>query len=571
MPKLKALERVATQGTHSMPPCTVACPVNTNARDYVLLTGEGRFDEAFLAARGPNPFPSVCGRACSAPCEDVCTRGEFDRPVRIRQLKRFLSDRFVAREVALQPAAPTGLRVAVVGAGPAGLTAAQDLALLGHAVTVFEAAAEAGGTALLGVPRFRLSKEAIERDVDTIVRLGVEIRANMRVGRDVGLDELAATFDAVLIAAGAMKPNTITIPHIEAEGVVQALPFLEEANLGGRPACGDHVAVIGGGYTAMDAARTAVRLGASAVTVLYRRTRRETEVHDEELEETLHEGVKIQYLVSPLEVVVDGEGKVTGLECIRNELGEPDASGRARPVPIARSEFVFSCDMIILALGQSPDPESITPELGEALRDVDRRTYMTPMPRVFGCGDFVTGPSTIIEAVAEGRAAAASIHQDLHERFAPDADWPEPPANWPFVPGRLKTNGHNGSHAFPSFDLDMLRTPDPLGLETEVEAAFNERAAMAEGLRCLYCGLLPEIRLDGCTACHACVVVCPADAIHRVSVDARGEPGPLTGERDVLGYVIDAEACISCGRCFGACPTGTIVPVEVPWGARGEH
>ncbi|GAB4336185.1 MAG: hypothetical protein Kow0010_23940 [Dehalococcoidia bacterium] len=567
MPKLKAVERLASRAATTVPPCTAACPVNTNAREYVLLTGEGRFDEAYLAARGPNAFASVCGHACSAPCEDVCTRAEFDRPVRIRQLKRFLTDRFVARDVASQRPQPTGLSVAVVGAGPAGLAAAQDLALLGHRVTVFEAAAEPGGTALLGVPRFRLSKKAIRRDVDAVVALGVEIRTNTRVGRDVTLEALRDEFDAVLIAAGAMRPNDLSVPGVELDGVVQALDFLEVANLGGTPACGDRVAVIGGGYTAMDAARTAIRLGASQVTVLYRRTRRETEVHDEELEETLREGVRIQYLVSPLGIVDDGTGHVAAIECIRNQLGDPDASGRPRPVPVPGTEFAFPCDMVILALGQWPDTQSIDPAFGDALREVDPETRMTRAPGIFGCGDFITGPTTIIEAVAEGRAAAASIHRYLHDQFAPGGDWPSAPHDWPFIATRLATNGQNGSHAASLLGIDEPPRL-PLGLETEVEIGFSERAAMAEGLRCLYCGLMPEVNLGACTACHACVVVCPADAIARVAVDEHGNPRPLTGERDVLGYVVDQDACIRCGRCFGACPTDAIHAIDIPWASR---
>lgn len=567
MPKLKAVERLAARGSNTVPPCMAACPVNTSARDYVLLTGEGSFDEAYLAARGPNPFASVCGRACSAPCEDVCTRAEFDRPVRIRQLKRFLTDRFVTRDVALARRQATGLKVAVVGAGPAGLSAAHDLALLGHGVTVFEAAPEPGGTALLGVPRFRLSRKAIRRDVEAIVALGVEIRTNTRVGRDVTLDALRAEYDAILIAAGAMRPNDLSIPGVDLDGVVQALDFLETANLGGRPPCGDHVAVIGGGYTAMDAARTAVRLGATQVTVLYRRTRRETEVHDEELNETLHEGVRIQYLVSPLRVVDDGNGHVGGIECIRNQLGPPDESGRGRPMPVPGTEFTFPCDMVILALGQWPDTESIAPDLGDSLREVDPTSYMSRTAGIFGCGDFVTGPTTIIEAVAGGRAAAAAIHQYLRDHFAPGVDWPDPPAKWRFVAARLATNGQNGSHDLPFVDMEPPR-PAPLDLETEVEHGFTERAAMAEGLRCLYCGLLPEIHLEACTACHACVVVCPADAIARVAIDEAGNPRPLSGERDVLGYVVDQDACIRCGRCFGACPTDAIHAIDIPWAPR---
>lgn len=552
MPKLKALQQLEAWRERYPAPCQAACPVHTNGRAYVTRTADRRFEEAFQAVRGPNPLAAICGRACSAPCEDVCTRGEFDRPVKIRQIKRFLTDRYEASTAAATRAPETGLKVAVVGAGPAGLAAAHDLAFLGHSVTVYEAAPAAGGMALLGVPRFRLSSAAIDRDVHSIEGLGVEIRTGTRVGSDVSLEDLRREFAAVFVATGTMRLNALDAPGVELKGVVQALPFLEVANLGGRPECGQRVAVLGGGYTAMDAARTAVRLGAE-VSVLYRRTRSETEVHDEELNETLHEGASIEYLVSPLRFIDDGRGNVVGVECVRNRLGEPDASGRPRPLPIAGSEFVFQCDMVILALGQSPDPAGVDQQLAGQLREVDPETSMTSLAGIFSGGDFVSGASTIIEAVGAGRAAAASIHRYLRDRFAPGANWPEPAEAWPLVPvnGRgnaFSANGKSGSAA--------------LTLDHEVEATLTEEEAMAEGLRCLFCGLLPTVILDDCTACQACVLVCPVDAIHRVSITSAGGMANPTGERDVLGYQIWAEECIRCGRCFKACPTGAIVVPE---------
>ncbi|MBI2765513.1 MAG: FAD-dependent oxidoreductase [Chloroflexi bacterium] len=552
MAKLKAREQLAAWRERFPAPCQAACPVHTDVRSYVTLTAKGQFEEAYRAVCGPNAVANICGRACSAPCEDVCTRGEFDKPVRIRQLKRFLGDRYQAR---FTPARPTGLSVGIVGAGPAGLAAARDLAAVGHAVTIYEAAPEPGGTALLGVPRFRLSKDAVERDIDAVRALGVEIRCGVRIGSDITLEELRIRHHALLVAAGAMRANVPRdLPKIDLKGVVQALWFLQEANLGGRPWCGQKVAVIGGGYTAMDAARTAVRLGAASVTVLYRRTRAESEVHDEEMDETLREGVQVQYLVSPLRVIDDGEGKAAGVQFIRNRLGEPDSSGRKRPVPIEGSEFVFEADTVILALGQAPDPTGIDVRPGAAPGRADDANLVTEFPGVFVAGDFVTGPSTIIEAAAEGRRAAAAIHRYLRETDVLGEVWPDIDAL------RIDILPAATTAAEP-----QVGERAALRLDLEVEQTLAGAAAMAEGLRCLHCGLPPTVVFDLCTACHACEVVCPVECIERVTVDADGTVRRTDRFDEVAVDWIDSERCIRCGRCFGACPTGAIVVDGFSW------
>jgi len=550
MPKLKALEQLAAWKERYPAPCQAACPVHTDVRSYVTLSGQKEFGEAFRMVTRPNAMASVCGRACSAPCEDVCTRGEFDRPVRIRQLKRFLTDRYEGRATPAVKRPPTGLKISIVGAGPAGLAAARDLALAGHTVTIYEGAPEAGGMAILGVPRFRLSREAIVRDVKAIEDLGVVIKTGVRVGTDVLLSRLREESDALFIAAGAMRPNVPNLENMHLKGVVQALPFLEEANLGGRPPCGKRVAVLGGGYTAMDAARTAVRLGAQEVTVLYRRTRSETEVHDEELLETVHEGVSIEYLVSPNRLVEGRNGRVTGVELVRNRLGEPDASGRPRPVPTEGSEFVFEADMVVMAIGQAPDPEDVDAVLAQAISRVQGDDLMTEVPGVFAGGDFITGPSTIIEAVAHGRAAAAAIHRYLGQIHAPGTPWP----------------------SIEDMEVDIIEqstasavSSPALALDVEVEQTLSESEAALEGLRCLFCGLLPVITAEKCTACQDCALVCPVECISRVAIRPDGTTGPVEGIQDVVVYDIDSDACIRCGRCFKVCPTGAIVVDGFEW------
>lgn len=542
MAKLDAREQLVVWQDVYRAPCQAACPVHTDARTYVTLIAEGRLEAAYWAARETNPLAAVCGRACSAPCEEVCTRGEFDRPIRIRQLKRYLSDRFdmVADSA---PIRTKMAQVAVVGAGPAGLAAASELASMGYGVTVFDAAPEAGGTATLGVPRFRLPMGAIEQDVAIVKALGVVFRQGVRVGTDIELQELRSQYAAVFVAAGAMRPNSLNLPGADLAGVIQALPYLGEANLGGRPVTGRKVAVIGGGYTAMDAARTAIRLGAESVTVLYRRTRRETEVHDEELSATVEEGVTMEYLVSPLAMVDDSSGSVAGVSCIRNSLGEPDATGRPRPVPIPGSEFVQAADMVIVAIGQTPEFEAFgfaTPPAD--LRDDD--TFMTTMDGVFAGGDFVSGPSTIIEAVADGRRAAAAIDRYLSGSEHPgDAERP-----MRVLPRRV---------AFPNGSR-LPAEVRALTLDGEVELPLTDDEAIRESIRCLFCGLLPEIEFDECTLCHLCAEICPVQCISRVTVDEGGVRA-AAGFRSAVSYDIDDDVCIRCGRCYKVCPTAAIV------------
>ena len=555
MPKLRAREQLAVWRSVYPAPCQAACPIHTDARSYVTLVGQGRLAEAYRAAREPNPLAAICGRACSAPCEDVCTRGEFDRPVAIRQLKRFLTDAFESRPDGGSRPAASGRSVAVVGAGPAGLAAAHDLARRGHAVTIYEAAPEPGGTAALGVPRFRLPWSAIRQDVRGIEALGVSVKLGVRVGRDVSLDELRQENDAVFLATGAMRPNALAAPGAHLRGIVQALAYLEEANLGREPDTGRHVAVIGGGYTAMDAARTALRLGAERVTVLYRRTRRETEVHEDELRATLKEGVHIEYLVSPVEIADDSAGRAAAVVCVRNQLGDPDESGRPRPLPISGSEFRFPADMVILAVGQEPDAGNLDASWQALLRQVDAETQMTPLPGLFAGGDFVSGPTTIIEAIRSGQAAAAAIDAFLRPSDAGSATEAEV---WPLdVTARPAGQAGNGSRP------DAPPAEGRLHLDVEVEATLGREAAVTEGLRCLYCGLLPSIVIEDCTLCHACAEVCPVNCIYRVALEEEtGAVRPAAHFGEAVSYVIDSEVCIRCGRCVKACPVGAIV-VEV--------
>jgi len=534
-------------------PCQEACPIHTDARGYVILTALGRFQEARQVAQDHNPLFHVCAWVCDAPCEDACTRGEIDRPIAIRRIKRFLAHN--GQVVELQAAPPTGKRVAIVGAGPAGLAAAYELALLGHAVEVYDAAPFPGGMVFLGIPRFRLGLEVLERDLAPLRALGVQFHTGVRVGKEMPLQELRSQFDAVIIAAGCMSPVTLDVPGAHLEGIYLPLPWLEEANMGRRPPCGHRVVVIGGGFTAMDVSRTAVRLGAQWVGVFYRRTRREMEVDEEELEEAREEGVELHFLASPVRFL--GTNKVEAVEFIRNQLGEPDATGRPRPVPIPGSEFTVEADTVVLAIGQRPDISWLGDQLPirNGYPQVDPETLMVEgHPGLFACGDFVTGSSTIVAAMAQGRRAAASVH-----RYLGGEPRPLSPRTAQLA-GTLYPKIYEG----PNFARPQPRVPkaEPnvrrQRLSLEVEMTYSEEAVRLEASRCLYCGLPVQIRPEDCIMCDACVAVCPVNCIHPAVTAEVGGPRWTDSVVEATTYRIDQEACIRCGRCLKVCPTRAI-------------
>ncbi len=413
------------------PSCVVGCPVCIDIPGFIKFIEEGNFDAAVRKLKEQTTLPAVCGRVCPQEdqCEKTCVLAKKGQPVAIGYLERFCADYEMGKGEVNIPeiAPPTGRRVAVVGSGPAGITAAFELAKLGHRVTMFEAFHKAGGVLVYGIPEFRLPKAIVERDIDTLRKMGVEIRTNYVIGKLDTVDDLLQNgYDAVFIGTGAGLPQFLDIPGEQFNGVLSANEFLTRTNLM-KAYRADHdtpirrarrAVVFGGGNVAMDSARTALRLGAEEVYILYRRTKAEMPARIEEIHHAEDEGVRFEFLVAPVEILGDEKGWVRGVRCIRMKLGEPDKSGRPRPVPIEGSEFEFPCDQIIVAIGNGPNPlvPQTTPDLqttrwGNIV--ADEATGQTSKRGVFAGGDIVTGAATVIKAMGAGKAASRAIHSYL--------------------------------------------------------------------------------------------------------------------------------------------------------------
>ncbi len=475
-------------------PCQAACPVGTNAGLYVSLVAQGRYDEAQRVASESNPFPSICGRVCTAPCEVACRRAEFDSPIAIRDLKRFAMDHGTLRSRRLPPSTQRHEeRVAIVGAGPTGLSAAYYLARRGYPVTVFDALPVAGGMMAIGIPDYRLPREQLASDVDAIISLGVEMRLNTALGRDISLPELREQFSSVLLAVGAQRSQRLDIPgESEWQGVIPATTFLKNFNLEPDTTLFGNVIVVGGGSTAMDAARSAIRVGARSVTILYRRTRHEMPAQEEEVRAALEEGIQLQELAAPVEVL-GAAGKVTGVRCNRMALGEPDADGRRQPVPVPNSAFDIPADVVLVAVGEAPDPSFLPSGTSVGVAPwggllIDPTTLATGAPGVFAAGDVTYGPASIILAAAHGRRAAQQIHAFLqHLSPTEAAEMPE---------GEFETASTLPPDGRVMLDLRPIsRAEMPLhngarqGRSAEAAAGFTEEQARLEGSRCLRCDL----------------------------------------------------------------------------------
>jgi len=469
--------------------CQHICPLSQDVPSYIGLLAQGKFDEAIKVVRKENPLPLICGRVCHSPCEDKCVAGEWGDPVAIRSLKRFLSDYEMKQGVIVEekPKAEREERIAVVGSGPGGLTCAYYLALEGYKVTVFESHPVAGGMLAIGIPEFRLPKDVLEYEIDRIRKLGVEIKTNTTIGKDIPLDKLKEEYKAVFIAIGAHKGLKMKIPGEEAEGVIDAVEFLRDINLNREVKIGDKVIVVGGGNSAIDAARVAKRLGKDT-RILYRRTKAEMPAIKSEIEEAIIEGIDIQFLAAPTKVM-SSNGKIEAVECINMELGDIDASGRRRPVPIQDSEFNVDVDTLILAISQEPDVSLLN---GNKLNvskwntlEVDPDTLLTNVEGIFAGGDVITGPNTVTEAMAHGKVAAQMIDKYIRgEKLERKYEVTRPAL---YVEPIQLSEEEVKSLKKPG----MPSAPVAQRIENfeEVELGYKEADAITEAKRCLRCDL----------------------------------------------------------------------------------
>ncbi len=502
-PYAQAFPNIFTIDKRDRPPCVLTCPSGINVQGYVALIRSGKYEEALSLIWQNLPLPGVLGRICPHPCEKECNRKDLDEPIAICELKRFVADR-VKSPPALKKEETREEKVAIVGSGPAGLTAAAYLSLKGYRVTIFEALPVAGGMLYTGIPSYRLPKEVLSEEIETIRSLGVEIKTNTRLGSDLTIDDLFKEgYRSVFLGVGAHLDQKLNIPGEDHPMVLPGVVFLSKANLDQKVEIGRKVAVIGGGNVAVDAARSALRLGAEEVTILYRRTREEMPAYEEDIEEAEEEGIRFQYLAAPVEIC-HRDGKITSIRCIRMELGEPDASGRRRPIPIQGSEFTLEVDTVIPAIGQRPDLSLLkgmeietTPQ---GTLKVDPVTFETSMKGVFAGGDAVSGPSIAIEAVAAGKEAAISI-----DRYLRGLDLREGRERPSFKKASLEEI-YSGQPRAPRVRMAKIPLEERRRTFSEVKKGFTEEEARAEALRCLDCGL--------CSECLQCLAICKAGAIH---------------------------------------------------------
>lgn len=547
-------------------PCTLRCPAGNDVVGFVTYVAEGRLEDAWKLLAETTPFPGTCGRVCPHPCEFECNRSELGSAINIHTIERYIGDIFRDNPPELPKKADSGKKVAVIGSGPAGLSTAYQLALSGHSVTVYEAHSKAGGMLRVGIPDYRLPPEVLDGEIRRIENLGVVIVTDCRVDRNK-YDELMEQYDALFAAGGLTKSRPLGVPGDDADGIISGIELLRRINLGEPDGVGNKLLVVGGGNTAMDVARAALRLG-KEVSVIYRRTRAEMPAIAEEIDELIEEGIDISFLATPTKIIADPifafnagspvEGvpssndvrkisnKIKAVKCIRMKLGKPDDSGRRRPVPVEGSEFTVEVDTIVTAVGEVTDLSFLPDELKERMSwnipaDELGRTFE---PKLYAGGDIADGAGTVTAAIGYGRRAAIAI-----DRMLKEADLPEDAASSPSLRERTAHVVRFDELNIAYFeekersDTEALPVNSRISSFDEVRAGFSEADVIAEAKRCFSCGT--------CPACDNCYIFCPDAAITPVRND------------DKKLYIVDYDYCKGCGLCAAECPRACIVMKNV--------
>lgn len=545
-------------------PCQAACPAGTDIPSYLDAIAHQDYEEAYRINLRDNVFPAVLGRVCTRPCEPVCRHGwpGLGDPVAICFSKRSAADfRDRATPMILEKIFPdSGKRVAVIGGGAAGLAAARELALWGHAITVLEQHSQPGGLMVQGIPPFRLPRDIVALEIDQIKALGVDIRCGITVGKDMALPDMLAQYDAVILAAGTHKPFWPAVPGRDLDGVQHGLTFLKNIHAGHRPRIRGRVVVIGGGFTAVDCARTAQRLGAEHVTVYYRRSESEMYISGHEIVEMKREGITFEPMTMPLACLGDA-GCVIAMKLTPVLLGEPDESGRRAPAPMPDAEFTASADLVLFCTGQERDLSWLDASLRDGLMDHSGRfvtgsAQRTNVPKLFVAGDYALGALSLIDAIGHARACARQVDTFLmgEERLR-DVVWIEDARST----GRTRAMDEVPRQAMPT------RDPNHRGLEDEVEGGLDEQTAITEAQRCYLCHFKFEIDNDLCIYCDRCLKVKPVEnCIVKVNALAYDESGRITGyapstsSQDYNMLFIDQNECIRCGACAEVCPVECI-------------